>query len=195
MRFDFTGLGESEGDFAGTNFSSNVSDLVAAAEFLAGHYQAPKLLIGHSFGGTACLQAALEIPGAAAVVTIGSPAEPSHVQRHLAHAKRQIEQTGEAEIHLAGRPIRIRRQFMEDIREPRIAGALPRLNRALLILHSPADEVVGIENAAHLFKAARHPKSFVSLDNADHMMSKAEDSEYAGAVIAAWAGRYISPKR
>ena len=193
MRFDFTGLGESEGDFADTNFSSNVSDLIAASGFLEKHGQAPKLLIGHSFGGTACLQAALDIPSAAAVVTIGSPAEPRHVEQHLAPARDQIRQRGEAELMLSGRPFKIKQQFIEDIQNIKIADLLPALKRALLILHSPTDEVVGIENAGHLFKAARHPKSFVSLDGADHMISKAKDSEYAGLMIAAWASRYISP--
>lgn len=191
MRFDFSGLGESEGDFSDTNFSSNVSDLVAAARFLERRYEAPKLLIGHSFGGTACLQAAMKIPSAEAVVTIASPAEPRHVERHLAHAMEQIKQKGEAQLHLAGKSIRIKKQFIEDIQNVEIAEILPQLSRALLILHSPADEVVSIENAAHLFKAAKHPKSFVSLDNADHMLSAVKDSEYAGAVIAAWSGRYI----
>ena len=191
MRFDFSGLGESEGDFSDTNFSSNVSDLVRAAQFLEQRYQAPKLLIGHSFGGTACLQAAMEIPSVAAVVTIGSPAEPRHVEQHFVHVREEIEKQGEAELLLAGRPLRIKKQFIDDIGAVKIEKILSRLNRALLILHSPVDEVVSIENAGHLFKAARHPKSFVSLDSADHMMSDTRDSRYAGFLIAAWAARYI----
>ncbi len=191
MRFDFSGLGESEGDFADTNFSSNVSDLVAAANFLEAHYQAPKLLVGHSFGGTACLQAAMKIASVAAIVTIGSPAEPRHVEQHFVHIREQIEQEGEAELLLAGRPIRIKKQFIDDIGGVKIENILSKLNRALLVLHSPVDEVVGIENAGLLFKAARHPKSFVSLDSADHMLSSAGDAEYAGFLIAAWAARYI----
>lgn len=191
LRFDFTGLGESEGDFSSTNFSSNVSDLVAAANFLKSHYGDPRVLIGHSFGGTACLQAAVEIPDATAVVTIGSPADPRHVKHLLAHVGEDIQRNGFAEIHLAGRPFRIRKQFWDDLEKSRVEHTLYQLNRALLVLHSPADRVVDIENAARIYQAARHPKSFVSLDDADHMVSRAEDSDWAGSIIAEWAAKYI----
>jgi putative redox protein len=193
MRFDFTGLGESEGSFAATSFSSNVSDLVAAASYLGRHYRAPQLLVGHSFGGTACLKAALEIPSVRAVVTIGSPAQPSHVQRHLAGAQETIRRNGEADVLVAGRPFTIGRQFVDDAAAVDMSAVLPALKRPLLILHSPVDEVVGVDNAARLFQAARHPKSFVSLDSADHMMNSRRDAEYAAALITAWAVRYIGP--
>jgi uncharacterized OsmC-like protein/alpha/beta superfamily hydrolase len=193
LRFDFTGLGESQGDFADTNFSSNVSDLIAAAEFLSSFYEAPQLLIGHSFGGTACLQAARDLPQVKAVATIGSPAHPRHVVHLLAHARKDIEQTGAAKVLLAGRPFQIKKQFLDDLENARVDQVLPELKCALLVLHSPRDEVVGIENAAQIYQAARHPKSFISLDNADHMMSDSRDSDYVGAVIAQWAARYIRP--
>ena len=191
MRFDFSGLGESEGDFSDTNFSSNVSDLVDAARFLKQHYQAPKLLVGHSFGGTACLQAATQIPSVSAIVTIASPAEPRHLMHHLEEARQRIDLSGEAEVLLSGRPFKIKQQFIDDIVSVQLKTILPDLNCALLFMHSPADEVVSIDNAGHLFKNARHPKSFVSLDDIDHMVSESSDSKYVGSLIASWAQRYI----
>jgi len=190
LRFDFTGLGESEGDFADTNFSSNISDLVSAAEHLQKHYAAPFLLIGHSLGGTAVLHAAGEIPSCRAVVTIGAPGDPGHVKKLLAGSGDRIASSGEAEVRLAGRRFRIRKQFLEDLEKPDAETKINRLKRALLILHSPVDNVVGIDNAALIFKAARHPKSFLSLDRADHMLSDRTDALYAGAVIGAWAKKY-----
>jgi putative redox protein len=192
LRFDFTGLGESEGDFSETNFSSNVADLLAAADFLKKNHQVPKLLIGHSFGGTACLQAAMQIDGVSAVVVIGSPAEPRHVEHLLKPVRQQIMETGEAELLLAERPIRIKKQFIEDLEKVQMNKLLPNLQRALLIMHSPADTVVSIDNAARLYQAAGHPKSFISLDTADHMLSNPEDATYCGRIIAEWATRYIS---
>ncbi|CAB5122180.1 Bll2902 protein [Olavius algarvensis associated proteobacterium Delta 3] len=191
MRFDFTGLGDSEGDFSSTSFSSNVADLVAAAEFLSRNYQPPKILIGHSFGGTASLQVALEIPSVAAVVTIGSPADPKHVQHVIGDAMETIRTNGEAEILLDGRPFKIRKQFLEDLQDTRIENSIRNLKRALLVLHSPVDRIVDIDNAARIFKTAKHPKSFISLDRADHLMSDPADSRYVGAVIAEWAFKYI----
>ena len=191
MRFDFTGLGESEGDFADTNFSSNVEDLIEAAEVLKAHYEAPKILIGHSFGGAAVLQAAKRIPSAGAVVTIAAPADPRHVTRSLGSATRIIQSRGEAEVSLAGRTFKLKKQFLDDLQLVNMKNVLKNLNRALLVLHSPIDETVGIKNAAQIFQAARHPKSFVSLDQADHLLTDQADSLYAGAVIAAWAGKYI----
>ena len=191
LRFDFTGLGDSEGDFSDTTFSSNVADLVTAAGYLEAHYASPKILIGHSFGGTACLKAAGHLPGVKAVATIGSPFDPAHVRHLLGDARAEIEKSGEASVTLAGRPFRIKRQFLEDLETADMLEVLPKLKRALLVLHSPVDEVVGIDNAAQIYRAARHPKSFISLDTADHMLGQPADAEYAGSVIAEWAARYI----
>lgn len=192
LRFDFTGLGESEGDFSATNFSSNVADLIAAADFMSRNHRVPKLLIGHSFGGAACLRAAVQIDGVAAVAVIASPAEPRHIEHLLKPIRQQIMKTGQAELVLADRPIRIKKQFIEDLEKIDLKKILPDLKRALLILHSPADAVVGIDNAASLYQAAVHPKSFISLDTADHMLSDPQDAAYCGRMIAEWATRYIS---
>ena len=191
MRFDFTGLGESEGEFAATNFSSNVEDLVAAAQLLATRYEAPKILIGHSFGGAAVIQAAKDIPASQAVVTLAAPADPGHVVNSLGSKREIIEELGEAEVTLAGRPFKIRKHFLDDVRLVNMQAALRNLNKSLLIFHSPTDDIVGIENAAQIFQAARHPKSFISLDKADHLLSNPADSAYVGSVIAAWAQKYI----
>lgn len=191
MRFDFTGLGESEGDFADTNFSSNVDDLIAAAEHLAKEYQAPAILIGHSLGGTAVLQAADSIPSAKAVAVIGAPASPDHVTHLLRSSLEEIEEEGVARVEIAGRPFTIRRQFLRDLEEVNIQRQVAELDRALLVLHSPVDNIVGIENSAMIFRAAKHPRSFVSLDAADHLLTDEEDSRYAGSIIAAWAKRYV----
>ncbi len=191
LRFDFTGLGESEGDFADTTFSSNVDDLVAAADFLAREYEAPSILIGHSLGGAAVLQAAHRVPSCRAVVTINAPAEPQHVKRHLRSSLEDIEKCGEAEVLLAGRPFTIKKQFLDDLNEQNMSEVIRGLERALLVFHSPNDAIVGVENAHQLYESAAEPKSFVSLEGADHLLSRAEDSEYVGAVIAAWAARYL----
>ncbi|MEM1270219.1 MAG: bifunctional alpha/beta hydrolase/OsmC family protein, partial [Bacteroidota bacterium] len=191
LRFDFTGLGESEGDFADTNFSSNVADLVDAAEFLAEAYQAPRLLVGHSLGGAAVLRAAAELPDVRAVVTIGAPANPGHVRHLLSEGEEEIVANGEATVLLAGRPFRIKKQFLDDLEEASMKSVVSDLRRPLLIFHSPIDQTVGIENAAELYQSAHHPKSFVSLDQADHLLSKPADSMYIGAVLGAWAHRYV----
>jgi putative redox protein len=191
LRFDFTGLGESEGDFADTTFSSNVDDLVAAADFLAREYEAPSILIGHSLGGAAVLQAAHRVPSCRAVVTINAPAEPQHVKRHLRSSLEDIEKCGEAEVLLAGRPFTIKKQFLDDLNEQNMSEVIRGLERALLVFHSPNDAIVGVENAHQLYESAAEPKSFVSLGGAYHLLSRAEDSEYVGAVIAAWAARYL----
>ncbi len=191
LRFDFTGLGGSEGDFADTNFSSNVGDLVAAAGWLRAQHQAPKVIIGHSLGGAAVLAAAPEIPETRAVATIGAPFDPAHVTHLLAPAVTEITAAGEAEVMLAGRTFRIKRQLLDDLDSQRSAERIARLGRALLIFHSPRDTTVDIENAARIFTAAKHPKSFVSLDTADHLLTRREDAEYVASVIAAWAGRYV----
>ena len=190
LRFDFTGLGGSEGDFANTDFSSNVADLVAAADFLRAHHCAPDILVGHSLGGAAVLAAAARIPEAVGVVTIGAPAEPAHVLRHIPDQAR-IAAAGEAEVSLAGRTFRIRKSFLDDLAGQRLADAIGSLRKALLVMHSPRDDVVDIENATRIFVAAKHPKSFVSLDPADHLLSRREDAAYAGHVLAAWAARYL----
>jgi putative redox protein len=191
LRFDFTGLGESEGEFADTSFASNVDDLVAAASFLQREYEAPQILIGHSLGGAAVLQAAAAVPSARAVATIGAPADPAHVKHLLASSLEEIERDGEAEIELAGRRFRIRKQFLDDLEKTRQAERIRQLRRALLIFHSPVDSIVGVENAAAIFEAARHPKSFISLDRADHLLSDPSDSRYVGEVLAAWVRKYL----
>ncbi len=192
LRFDFTGLGDSEGDFSETGLSSNVEDVVAAADFLKAEYEAPKILIGHSLGGAAVLQAAGRIDSTRAVTTIGAPGDPRHVEKHLSTSREQIEKDGEAEVELGGKSFKIKKQFLDDLDSNRMKEAIRKLHRkALLILHSPIDNVVGIDNAATIFMAAKHPKSFVSLDQADHLLSDERDSLYAGAVIAAWARKYI----
>ena len=193
LRFDFTGLGGSEGDFANTNFSSNVDDLVAAADFLRREHRAPALLVGHSLGGTAVLAAASRIPEAAALATLGSPYEPGHVLRLLKESVGEIESEGDARVDIAGREFRIKKQFLEDIRGQAIGGTLARLGKPLMVMHSPRDTVVDIDNATRIFTAAKHPKSFVSLDPADHLMSRREDALYAGQLLAAWALRYAAP--
>ncbi len=191
LRFDFTGLGASEGEFANTTFSSNVADLVAAANALREGRRAPAILIGHSLGGAAVLAAAAEVPEARAVVTIAAPCDPGHVTGLFKDRLDDIAQHGEIEVALAGRPFRIRRSFIDDIAEQNLRTKIAGLRKALLIFHSPTDEVVSIENAGHIFEAAKHPKSFVSLAGADHLLSRRSDAAYVANVIAAWAERYL----
>ncbi|WP_121634624.1 bifunctional alpha/beta hydrolase/OsmC family protein [Tropicibacter alexandrii] len=191
LRFDFTGLGHSQGEFANTSFRSNAQDLVAAARYLAGRDMGPDLLIGHSLGGAAVLRAAAEVPQARAVVTIGAPFDPGHVTHVFDGALDEIDTQGRAEVVLAGRRITIGQGFVEDVVKHDLSGAIAGLRRALLVLHAPRDEVVDISNATRIFVAAKHPKSFVTLDEADHLVSRASDAEYAAEVIAAWAGRYL----
>jgi len=191
LRFDFTGIGASEGEFANTNFSSNVADLVAAANHLREVEQAPALLIGHSLGGAAVLAAAGEVPEARAVVTIAAPADPSHVTGLLKDHIPEIRARGELDVTLAGRRFRIRREFLDDVSEQRLDAKIANLRKALLVLHAPGDDIVGIDNASHIFLAAKHPKSFVSLADADHLLGKPRDAAYVADVIAAWAGRYL----
>jgi putative redox protein len=192
LRFDFTGLGESEGDFADTNFSSNVEDLVEAAQFLTKNYQAPGIIIGHSLGGAAVVCAAVVCAAVKAVVTIGAPYDPAHVEHLLSQKIDDIESEGIAEVRIGGRPFTVKKQFLEDIREQSLSEKLARLNKALLILHSPQDLIVSIENAANMYHAARHPKSFITLDGADHLLSNKKDSFYAGDIIACWVRKYIN---
>lgn len=191
LQFDFTGLGDSEGDFSDTGFASNVDDLVAAARYLASHHEAPRVLIGHSLGGAAVLKAAASIPSSKAVVTIGAPADPKHVAHLIGDARETIEQTGQATVTLAGRSFLIKKPFLEDLEETRMEETIRGLRRALLVCHSPIDQTVGIENAARIFQAAMHPKSFLSLDKADHLLSNEADAFYVGRAAAAWATRYL----
>jgi len=191
LRFDFTGLGQSEGEFADTNFSSNVGDLLAAVDFLDRKHGDVSILIGHSLGGTAVLQAAPQVETAVAVVTIGSPAEPAHVARMFGGREASLRERGEAEVELGGRPFLVKQQFVDDLRQHDVKGTIGKLHKALLVMHAPLDNIVEIDNAAELFVAAKHPKSFVSLDSADHLLTNDDDSRYAGQVLAAWASRYL----
>ena len=191
LRFDFTGLGHSGGEFANTSFTSNVEDLVMAAHHLDDRGMAPSLLIGHSLGGAAVLKAAGEIESVKAVATIGAPFDPGHVTHNFGDALERISSDGKAEVDLAGRTFTIGKGFVDDVTAAELSPAIGKLRSALLLLHAPLDATVGIENATQIFMAARHPKSFVTLDNADHLVSKPEDAEYAAEVIAAWARRYL----
>ncbi|MCM2327695.1 MAG: alpha/beta fold hydrolase [Lysobacter sp.] len=191
LRFDFTGLGASAGDFADTGFSSNVADLVAAADWLRANHGAPAILVGHSLGGAAVLAAASRIPECRAVATIGAPYEPAHVKGLLKSSVEEIVAKGEAEVDLGGRSFRIRREFLDDLDGQPQKDAIAGLRRALLVMHSPLDDTVPIDNATGIFVAAKHPKSFVSLDTADHLLTRREDARYAAAVLAAWADRFV----
>jgi uncharacterized OsmC-like protein/alpha/beta superfamily hydrolase len=192
LRFDFTGLGASEGEFANSNFSSNVDDLVAAADHLRRSGRAPALLVGHSLGGAAVLAAAARIPEARAVATIAAPSDPGHVIGLFKDDVAEIRARGEREVVLSGRAFRIRREFLDDVAEQKLLARVTELHRALLVLHSPTDDTVGIDNATRIFLAARHPKSFVSLADADHLLTRRADAIYAAHVIAAWAERYVA---
>jgi len=191
LRFDFTGLGSSEGDFANSTFSSNVADLVRAADHLRESRSAPALLIGHSLGGAAILAAAASIPEAKAVVTIAAPSDPAHVTGLFSDRIEDIRKAGKAEVSLAGRPFTIKREFLDDIAEQGLTTRLANLHKALLVMHAPTDDTVGIDNATRIFVAAKHPKSFVSLAGADHLLSEKRDSSYVADVIAAWSSRYV----
>lgn len=191
LRFDFTGLGHSEGEFANTNFTTNVADLLLAASALEDKLMAPQLLIGHSLGGAAVLKAAGDIPAARAVATIGAPFDPSHVTENFGARVEDIRAKGKAQVHLAGRDFTICRQFLDDLEAQKMGPAIRGMKKALLVLHAPRDTVVGIDNAAEIFAAAMHPKSFVTLDDADHLITGERDAEYTADTIATWAGRYL----
>ncbi|MDN3723714.1 bifunctional alpha/beta hydrolase/OsmC family protein [Aequorivita sp. SDUM287046] len=195
LRFDFTGLGESEGDFENTNFSGNVNDLVEAADFLARDYKAPTLLIGHSLGGAAAIFAAEKLPSIKAVAVINSPSNPSHVLHLLKDSKAEINKHGKAKVNLGGIDFTIKKQFLDDLENKPLTEIVKTFGKALLILHSPQDKTVEIKNAEEIYKAAHHPKSFVSLDGVDHLLSNKEDSNYVGMVIAGWASRYVNIPR
>ncbi|GAA5444443.1 hypothetical protein Misp06_02630 [Microbulbifer sp. NBRC 101763] len=192
LRFDFTGLGNSDGDFSNTNFSSNVEDLLSAYNEIENRFEAPKLLIGHSFGGAAVLKAAGMLKTAKAVVTIAAPSDVKHIQHMFKDELDNINKTGQARVVLAGREFTLKKQFIDDINEADILVNLKELRKALLVMHSPLDSTVSIDHAAKIFGAAHHPKSFISLDKADHLLMKKSDAEYVGNVIGAWAQRYVS---
>lgn len=193
LRFDFTGLGRSDGEFANTNFSSNIADLLKAVDHLRGEGKAPSLLIGHSLGGAAVLAAAGDMPEVKAVATIGAPADTEHVVHNFQADVSEIEETGEASVTLAGRRFTIRKQFLEDIRGQKLLDKVAKLKRALILFHAPRDVTVGIENARLIFESAKHPKSFISLDDADHLLSRKSDAIYVAEVLSAWATRYAAP--
>jgi uncharacterized OsmC-like protein/pimeloyl-ACP methyl ester carboxylesterase len=195
LRFDFTGLGHSKGEFANTTFTSNAQDLVRAAAALGDRDMAPTLLIGHSLGGAAVLKAAADIPSIKAVTTIGAPFDPGHVTHNFGDALDTIAAEGKAKVTLAGRPFTIGKDFIDDVAGAALAPSIEKLGKALLVMHAPRDETVGIENATNIFMAARHPKSFVTLDDADHLVTRASDAEYAAEVIAAWSARYLDLKQ
>ena len=192
LRFDFTGLGNSQGDFSNTNFSSNAEDLVSACLHLEKEFRPVEVLIGHSLGGAAVLQAATQLKSVAAVVTIGAPSDPAHIEQVLQNDLGTIREDGKAEVTLAGRSFTIKKQFLDDIKETKLLQGVRTFRKALLVMHAPLDNIVSIDHAATLFLAAKHPKSFVTLDNADHLLSREKDGQYAAAVIAAWVDRYIS---
>lgn len=191
LRFDFTGLGASEGEFAATNFSSNLNDLELAADYMRQNMEAPSLLIGHSLGGTAVLAVASRIPEVKAVVTIGSPSNAAHVLHTFDGSLDEIREKGQAEVILEARPFVIKEQFIADLEAQNVEAGLSSLKKALLVMHSPIDATVGVENAARIFEAAKHPKSFISLDDADHLLKRSRDAAYAARVIAAWSSRYM----
>ena len=194
LRFDFTGLGNSDGDFANTNFSSNAQDLIRAADYLRDHHRAPSIVIGHSLGGTAVLEAAPSIVECKAVVTIGAPFNPEHVTKQFSLSLETIESEGEAEVDLGGRKFKIKKQFLDDVRAASVKEELSILRKALLVCHSPVDATVSINEAEKIYKTAKHPKSFISLDKADHLLTRKEDAEYVAATVSAWVSRYIEPE-
>ena len=191
LRFDFTGLGESEGEFSDANFSGNVDDLIAASDYLTANYQAPALLIGHSLGGAAALFAASQIDSIQAVATIAAPSDPEHVKHLLRSSIEEIEQNGKALVNIGGRDFTIKKQFLDDLEQRTLWATLKNLRKPLLIMHSPQDRIVGIKNAEEIYKAARHPKSFIALDGADHLLMHQNDSNYVGEIISSWAKRYL----
>ncbi len=191
LRFDFTGLGSSQGEFANTSFASNVEDLVKAAEYMSGRGEAPTILIGHSLGGAAVLAAATEIPDVKGVVTIGAPSDAEHVLHMFDDQIEEIEEQGVAEVVLSGRKFKIGKKFIEAARETRLTDRIAKIRASLLVLHSPIDQTVGVENATRIFQAAKHPKSFVSLNDADHLLTRESDSEFAAEMISAWASRLL----
>ncbi|REE01770.1 bifunctional alpha/beta hydrolase/OsmC family protein [Marinoscillum furvescens] len=195
LRFDFTGLGQSEGAFADTNFSSNLNDLVKAYEYLNEHHQAPQILMGHSLGGAAVLHVAGQMEAVNAVVTIAAPADPTHVKKLFSEDEEKLKENGEAEVNIGGRPFKMKKQFLDDLEAQDSKEVIHNLDKALLILHSPQDEIVGIDNAAEIYENAMHPKSFITLDGSDHLMSDPENSRYVGSIVGPWASRYLTDQQ
>lgn len=195
LRFDFTGLGMSEGKFEETNFTSNLSDLESAAKYLEENHDSPKLLIGHSLGGTAVLHAAERIKSIEAIATIGAPFEAQHVLHLIEESREEIEEKGLAKVHIGGRPFTIGSQFIQDIEKHNTDGFLPKLKKPILILHSPQDEIVNIDNAAKIYTSAFHPKSFVTLDGANHLLTNPDDAAYVAKVVSSWVSRYLPPEK
>lgn len=191
LRFDFTGLGQSKGDFADTNFSSNLSDLKSAYDYLKENYEAPQILMGHSLGGAAVLHIASSLENVKGVVTIGAPSNPVHVRHLLQEGEKELVDKGEATVNIGGRPFKLKKQFLDDLEKNDEVEVIKNLGKALLIMHSPQDDIVGIENAAEIYHHAMHPKSFITLDGSDHLMSSTGDSEYVGKMVVSWAQRYI----
>lgn len=194
VRFDFTGLGKSEGEFADSYFSANVSDLLAVSDYMKEHYQAPSLLVGHSLGGAAVIVAASQLDSVKAVATIGAPSSTEHVKKHFSHHVEEIAQKGDVEVNIGGRPFKINQEFVDDFDKTDLLEITKKLRKPLLIMHSPLDKVVGIDNANQLYLAAHHPKSFISLDNADHLLLDSKDSLYVGNMIGTWVQRYFETK-
>jgi putative redox protein len=192
LRFDFTGLGSSQGDFSNTNFSSNVSDLVCAYKKLEDEFEAPQILIGHSLGGAAVLKAATQVPSIKAVATIGAPSDASHVSHLFESSMEEIKDTGKAKVNLAGRKFTIKKQFIDNLNETKVLEGIKQFKKALLVMHAPLDQTVSVDHAAKIFAAAQHPKSFVSLDSADHLLMNRKDAKYAANLLGAWVDRYIS---
>jgi putative redox protein len=195
LSFDFTGLGNSTGDFVDTNFSSNIEDLESAAAFLENNYRAPSLIVGHSLGGAASIYAGHRLSSIQAIATIGAPADPDHVQHLFENSMSEIEASGQAKVNIGGRPFHIKKQLIDDLNKYSLAAILKDLRKSILILHSPQDSIVSIENAAKIYSNAHHPKSFITLDGADRLLSNIKDATYAGEVIAAWANRYVQKPR
>ncbi len=191
LRFDFTGLGDSKGIFSGTTFSSNITDIIAASDFLCEHYRPPELLVGHSLGGTAAIAAAAQLASIKAVTTIASPHKPSHVLNHFKDAKDLLQHSQETTIEIMGREFTIKKQLLDDIESFDNKKIVEKLAKPILIMHSPEDKTVSIQEASTLFVAARHPKSFISLDTIDHLISEKTDAKYIGNVISSWALKYI----
>lgn len=191
LRFDFTGLGQSKGDFADTNFSSNLSDLKDAYQFLEQNFEAPQIMVGHSLGGAAVLHVSGQLENVKAVATIGAPSTPDHVSHLLENGRKDLEEKGEADVNIGGRTFKMKKQFLDDLEAKKGKGVIKSLNKALLVIHSPKDTIVGINNAQEIYTEAMHPKSFISLDGGDHLMTAAGDAKYAGSIIANWATRYI----
>ena len=194
LRFDFTGLGHSQGNFADTNFSTTVDDLLSAAEYLEAHFEAPELLVGHSLGGAAAIQTAAKLDAIKAVATIGAPAHPKHVKKLLEQATESLQKLGRAEINIGGRSFTMHRQFLADLENHEQLKVVKNLRKPLLLLHSPQDAIVSVDNAAEIYRAAHHPKSFISLDGADHLLSAQADALYAGDTIASWVQRYVDTR-